>query len=165
MTKKGFTLVELLVYIALTAILFLLVATLIFAILRAQARNRAVAEVESQGVQIMNQIAQSIRNAAVLNSPAAGTTAASLSINTDSAGNNPTIFSLNGNTLQISENGAVTALHNNLITASALSFKNLTRSGTPGSVAIQFTLTYYNPGARVEYNYTKTFYGAAGLRQ
>jgi len=165
MKIKGFTLIELVIYVGLTAILILVLSSVVSGVIRAKARNQAISEVENQGAQIMNQITQSLRNAATLNSPTAGSSAASLSLNSDTAGNNPTIFSISGTTLQISENGTVVALHNNLANASNLSFKNLARAGTPGSIQIQFTLAYNNTGNQVEYNYSKTFNGAAGLRQ
>ena len=56
------------------------------------------------------------------------------------------------------------ALTNSRIVASNLTFTNLSRAGTPGTIRIQFTLTHINPSGRNEYNYNKTFYGSASLR-
>jgi len=51
------------------------------------------------------------------------------------------------------------------VTVSGLTFQNLSRSATPGTVRIQFTLTHVNPAGRNEYSFAKTFIGSATLRQ
>lgn len=68
--------------------------------------------------------------------------------------------------LQIKEGtGSVVPLTNNKVQVSGLTFKNLTRSGTPGIVQISFTISRVNLGGRNEYDYQKTFTASAALRQ
>lgn len=47
---------------------------------------------------------------------------------------------------------------------SNLTFKNLTRSGTPGVIQVSFTISRVNTSGKNEYDYTKTFTGSASLR-
>lgn len=65
-------------------------------------------------------------------------------------------------TVQIKEGaGTITALTNNKVQVSNLSFKNLSRSGTPGSIQVSFTLSRVNLANRNEYEYQKAFIGSA----
>jgi Tfp pilus assembly protein PilW len=48
-------------------------------------------------------------------------------------------------------------LTNSKVKITSLSFKNLTRSGTPGIVQVTFTIGRVNANNRNEYDYTKTF--------
>jgi type II secretory pathway pseudopilin PulG len=67
--------------------------------------------------------------------------------------------------MQVKEGtAAVVPLTNGKVELSNLSFKNLTRSGTPGVVQISFTISRLNPNNRNEYDYQKTFVGTAALR-
>jgi type II secretory pathway pseudopilin PulG len=55
-------------------------------------------------------------------------------------------------------------LTNEKVEVSNLTFKNLTRSGTPGVVQVSFTIYRKNPDGRNEYDYQKTFTSTAALR-
>jgi hypothetical protein len=68
--------------------------------------------------------------------------------------------------MQIKEGtGATVPLTNSKVTVSGLSFKNLTRSGTPGIVQVSFTISRVNTAGRNHYDYQKTFTSSAALRQ
>ena len=162
--KKGFTLIELLLYVGILSFVLLVVSIFLAALLSANAKNQTIAEVEGQGLAAMQIITQALRNADFVNSPAAGTSAASLSINTIIPANNPTIFDLSGGNIRINEAGTTVVLNNSRVIVSGLSFSNLSRVGTPGIIRIQFTLTHANPDGRNEYNFSKTFTTAAALR-
>lgn len=165
-TQKGFTLIELLLYVSISAILLLVISLFLQMLLESRIKNQAIAEVEQQGLQVMQLITQTTRNADTINSPAQGASASSLSINTYTPVNNPTIFDLAGGLIRITEGGgSAVSLTNSRVTASGLTFQNLSRSGTPGTVRIQFTITHVNPEGRNEYSFTKTFTGSATLRQ
>jgi hypothetical protein len=109
---------------------------------------------------------QIVRNAESLNAPAQGSSAPSLSLDVIAVGNDPTVFDFSGGTIRISEGaGLPVALTNTRVIASGLVFQNLSLTGTPGTVRIQFTLTHVNPAGRNEYSFAKTFIGSATLRQ
>lgn len=66
--------------------------------------------------------------------------------------------------LQVKEGtGSTVPLTNNQVMVSGLTFKNLTRSGTPGIVQVSFTISRLNTSGKDEYNYQKTFTGTAAV--
>lgn len=138
--KKGFTLIELLLYVSIVGAIIFSVAGFLSLSMQSRVKNQAISEVEQQGIQVMQVITQAGRNAANVNF----TTAFDL---------------LDG---AIREN--TIALTNSRVIASNLTFTNLSRTGTPGTIRIQFTLTHINPSGRNEYDFNKTFYGSTTLR-
>jgi type II secretory pathway pseudopilin PulG len=61
-------------------------------------------------------------------------------------------------TVQMKEGtGALVPLTSNKVQVSGLTFKNLSRTSTPGAVQVSFTLSRVNPNGRNEYDYQKTF--------
>jgi len=163
--KQGFTLVELMLYIVITTgIIFSFIAFL-QTILEARVKNQTIAEVEQNGMQIIQIINQTVRNATAITTPLQGATGATLTLTVPMGVNSPTIFDLLTGNLRIKEGtGANIALSSPRITVSGLSFQNVTRGGTPGSVKYQFTVTYVNPSGKNEYNFTRTFYASASVR-
>lgn len=164
--RKGFTLIELLLYISITSILLLSISVFLSLLLESRIKNQTIAEVDQQGIQVMQLISQTVRNAEAVTSPTVGTSASALTLDVVTAASDPTIFDLSSGAIRMTEGaGAATELTNSRVMASALTFQNLSRASTPGTVRIQFTLTYVNPSGRNEYNFTKTFISSATLRQ
>lgn len=165
-SKRGFTLLELLLYVSMAGALLLATSFLAFTLLAARVKNQTTSEVEQQGLQIMQSITQVLRNATSINSPATSTSAAALSINTVLPGNNPTMFGVASGVLGIQEGiGATTTLSNNKVFVSGLTFTNMSRVGTPGIVRVQFTVSAINNTGRSEYSYTANFVTSAALRK
>ena len=165
MKRAGFTLVEFIIYIGITAMLLTTLSALFYQLLRSQAKNQVIAEVEQEGGAVMRLVAQTIRNASGVVTPALGTSSSTLSLTTYASSTNPISFDLVSSTIRITEGiGAPVALTPSRVTPSALLFENYSRLNTPPTIRIQFTLTHFNPSGRNEYSYTKTFYGSASLR-
>lgn len=143
--KNGFTLIELLLYVSLSAVVLFALVMFVSSLLEARVRNQTVATVDQEGNRVVSLITQTVRNSITINSPTAGTESASLSLNTGIGGNDPTVFSLVGGTIMMTE-GANTpvALTSNLVIVSNLNFRNLSRPGTPGNVDITFTADHIN---------------------
>ncbi|MDO8482875.1 MAG: prepilin-type N-terminal cleavage/methylation domain-containing protein [bacterium] len=142
-TNKGFTLVELLLYISLSGIILLSVSLFMASLLEARVKNQTIAAVEQEGAQVMEIINQALRNATAINSPATGTSAVLLSINTIIPENNPTIFDVSSSTIRIQEGvGPAVPLTSNRIIVSDLNFKNLTKPFTRGNIRTTFTLSH-----------------------
>lgn len=146
MNKKnnGFTLIELLLYICIVGIIILSVLGFLSLTMQSRVKNQTISEVEQQGLQVMQLITQTGRNA-------------------DSV-NFTTAFDLSGGVIRVNGGSGPVALTNSRVTASGLSFQNLSRTGTPGTIRVQFTLTHVNPSGRNEYTFNKTFYDSATLR-
>ncbi len=166
LTRAGFTLLELILYVGISSIILIITSLFLSTIIQSRVKNQTIAEVEQQGLQVMQIITQATRNADNINSPATSTSAAIFSMNTIISLNNPTVFGLATGTIRIKE-GSATAVNitNSRVIASGLTFQNLSRPSTPGTIRIQFTLTHANPEGRNEYSFSKTFIGSATLRQ
>ncbi len=165
MKKQGFTLIEMLLYMAILSVILLALSSFAFMSFQSRIKNQTIAEVEQQGNQIMDIILQTARNSATINSPSVQASGTSLSLNTYNVATTPTVFSLVGNNIQIVEgSGSAVNLTSGRVAASAVTFSNLSESGAPGTVRVQFTLSYINNAGTNEYDFTKTFYGTASLR-
>ena len=163
--KKGFTLLELLLYISLYSILMMSVVSVLLMILQVRVKNKTIAEVDQQGIQIMQMMTQKIRNANVINTPATGATGNSLSLDMPGTTNDPTIFDVTNGQVRIKEgSGNYIVLNNSLVTVSNFSISNLSRANTHGNIRVEFTITYTNTTGRSEYDYSKTFVADASLR-
>ena len=164
--NQGFTLIELLLYVAISSVILLVISLFLQTLLESRIKNQTIAEVEQQGLQVMQIITQAARNAEAITSPALGASASTLSLDVITGTNDPTMFDVSSGIMRITEGaGSAVSLTNSRITASSLSFSNLSRASTPGTVRIQFTLTHVNPEGRNEYNFAKTFTSSATLRQ
>jgi len=144
----------------------LLVLTLFFQTnLATRAKVKTMAEVNQQGAQIMQIINQTIVNAEAINSPSAGVSASSLSLDVVGASDDPTVFNQTTTNIYITEGvGSPLALNSSLVEVSNLSFTNMSKTDTPGNVKVQFTLTFVNNSGRFEYDFSKTFYSSVSLR-
>jgi len=164
--STGFTLIELLLYLSLAAVILLTITSLWGSVLAARIKNQAITEVQQQAVQAFQLITQIARNAESITAPAANATSSSLVLDVIDSAKDSTTINVSSGVLQITE-GSSTAvtLTNTRVSVSNIVFSNLSRSSTPGSVRIQFTISHVNPASRNEYEYSKTFYGSATLRQ
>ncbi len=164
-SPKGFVLVEVLVYIGIIALILTAVGTLAALTNNARAKQTVEREVEEQGRQVLEQVLQTARNSSGITSPTSRASGSSLTVTVDSAPASPTVFSLSGTTIQITEGAAAAvSLTNSNVLASALSIQNLTRASTPGTIRVSFTLSGTITSGKLPFIYSKTFYGAASLR-
>lgn len=164
--NKGFTLIELLLYIGLAATVAFIVSLSLSFLYQSRIKNQTIAEVEQNGAQVMEIITQAIRNSNSITLPLQSSNGATLQLAFIDGAKNPTIFNQSGTIIQIKEGSASNvSLTSARVQASGLNFNNLTRPNTPGTLRIQFILTYINPGGGNEYIYSKNFYGTASLRK
>ncbi len=163
--QEGFTLIELIIYIAISSFVLGALFALYGSIYQLRVKNESIAEGEQQGQQIIQIISQTVRNAANINSPTAGTAGSILSLQTYSISTDPTIFTISNGIVSIQEGiGAPMALNSPKVTVSNLVFQNLARSGTHGIVKISFTINYTNGSTKVERNFIRNFYDSAAVR-
>jgi len=163
-TQNGYTLLELLIYVAIIGVLLTGVTVFFGVVADARLKNQAVAEVNDQAMAAMDYITQTIRNATSITAPTATTSGASLTLVVPTGSLSPTVFSLSGSTLQVKEGAAAAVpLTSNDVQVSNLTFTNLTRSGTSGNVQVTFTINRTNPNAHNEFDYQKTFTSSAEI--
>ena len=165
-TKKGFTLLELLLYISISAVILFFSLAFLALIQEAKIKNQTIAEVEQQGVQAIEIMTQIIRNAKEINTPPAGSLpGSSFSVDTPVVLNNPTIFDIADGKIRMKQgNNSAMDITSSRVIASELIADNVSRTGTGGIIRFRFTLTYMNNSGRHEYNYSKTFYNSISLR-
>jgi len=164
--KSGFTLIEFLLYFSIAAITIFVISIFLTTLLQFRTKNQTIAEVEQEGIQVMQIVTQTARNAKAINSPTSGNSAPSISLNMADTNKNPTLFDLFSDVIRITEgaNQPIPLTSSGRIIASNLTFQNLSRPGTKGTIRIQFTLTYINNSSRNEFEYSKTFLGSATIR-
>ena len=163
--QRGFTLIELLLYVSIVGGLLMAISMFFATTLESRVKNQSISEVNQQGSAVMEYITKTIRNSDSITTPAAGASAASLTLAVPTGSLSPTIFDLNGTAFQVKEGAAAAIpLTNNKVQISSLSFKNLTRSGTPGIIQVSFIVSRTNTSNRNEYDYQRTFTSSAALR-
>lgn len=159
---SGYTLIELLLYVVIIGTLLTTVTLFFGMTIETRVKNQTIAEVNDQGVQVMDYVTQTIRNASSITTPTPGASGDTLTLVVPTSSLSPTIFNLSGTTLQVKEGtAAAIALTSTDVLISNLTFKNLTRTSTPGNVQVSFTLSHINPNNRNEYEYQRTFVSSA----
>jgi Tfp pilus assembly protein PilW len=163
--QSGYTLIELLLYVAIMGTLLTTVTFFYGTVTASRIKNQSIVEVNDQGTAVMDYLTQTIRNATAITAPATGLSAASLTLTVPTGSLSPTVFSLTGTApaaIQIKEGaGAQVPLTSDDVQISNLTFKNLSRPSTPGVVQISFVIERVNPRGINEFNYQKTFTGTA----
>lgn len=164
---SGVTLVETLLYIALTSLLMLALTSLFGTINRTQVRAEVIETVNQQGAEILRYITEEIRTSTSVSSPTPTNSSTNVVVvSSDTAKGNVT-FSLSGGKFYVTESaGSNTPIQisNNLVIVSNVQFINASQTTTNGNVKIQFTLSYVNPNNQSQFNYSQIFYGTASTR-
>lgn len=164
--RLGFTIIELLLYVSVAAVMLLLAAGFLGTLLQSRVKNQAVSEVEDQGARAVELITQTMRNAIDATVPAPRTSGPLLSLVVATSSASPTIFDSQGGALRITEGAAPPVLlTSSRVALSGLVFQNLARLNTSSTVRVQFTLSRVNPGGKSEYDYSRTFFGSANIRR
>lgn len=162
---KGFSLVEVIIYMAIFIILAGGFETFIGTIRTEYLHAQTMLEVHDQGAQVIHVMAGTIRNARAITAPGTGSSGATLTVTTADSATNPTIFAVSGGVLTMKEGtGAAVPLTNDRVSVSSLSFANLSRSATPGVVRIRMTLGNGIESQHSEEVYSLDFYGSAAIR-
>lgn len=138
--KKGFTLVELLLYMSLLGILLVIMTDVLVSVLNVQNESKASSSVEQDGRYILARLAYDVPQATAIVSPAApgqvATNSAILTIN----GTNYTYDGSTGNLLLTNTNGT-DQLNSFGTQISNLTFQELGQAGGKNDLQIKFTLT------------------------
>lgn len=163
--KNAFTLIELLLYVAVVSILVLTISSFLNIVMQAKEKRQTIAEVEQQGASIAYFISQNIKMASGITSPAMGVSNPTLILSSSDILRNPTIFKVVNNVMVINlSNGADIPLHNDKVSVSNFSCTNLGKAGTSGSINCQFTLSSLNSSNRFEYSFSKKYNVSASRR-
>ena len=167
MNKQGFSIVELVAYIGMATLLMVVVANVSIALVQHRERATIYREVDIQAMRIVQEITDTVRAANGITVPARGTSSTvSLTLSLANGVRNPVVYTVVSNTLYMSEaGGAAQAMHNQQVRIVSTTFENLSRTGTPGVVSLQFLLEYVSPDDSPVRSFSRTIYATASLRQ
>lgn len=167
--KKGFTLLEVMLYVFIFSLLGVAMFQFSNISVRANAYSQSVAELESQGSAVMLKIITAINNAPAsngINYPGLGQSATSLSLVSTATATNPIIFAMGTSSLIIKQgSGPALDLTSNKIKVSNLKFTNFGRANTSGVIQIKFTLSIGTDNDSKESQYSRDFVSAANPLQ
>jgi len=155
MDSKGFTLIEVLIYIAIIGIVITSFITFAMSIGSSRTKTYVVQEVHANARVALDLISQKITLADDVVSPAEGNSGSSLELD------NPDItFSVNNGVLKIDD----TAITSDEVNVFSLSFTNLAPSGERDNIRVQMTVEYRGDGSK-EYEYSQSLQTAISIRK
>jgi type II secretory pathway pseudopilin PulG len=162
--RRGFTLLETVLYIALATIILYAAAQLYTVIVTTQAKNRAMADVTLAAEDALLRITQTVRDAESVSEPASGQTGDMLTLEMrESAEFETEEFVLENGVIYMQDGSqprvAITPVN---VYVSDLQVADLSVTGQH-SLQISFTATS-NATDRTELGYTDTFYATATIR-
>lgn len=162
--KNGFTLIELIFYIALFSVFFVSLFLVLNIFYENKNKNSVTIEVEQQGLFISQVISQEIRNSQSIISPTIGDNSSSLSLQSFDVLRSPIVFYLDSGAVILSENGSVIDnLNSNRIIVSNLNFVNNSIVDNIQGISFSFTVSYKNNSGKKQYEYNKDFFGSVNL--
>lgn len=165
--EKGFTLVELLLYLSVSAIIITVVSVFIITLNEVRIKNQVIATVEEQGAYIAGLINQHIRSAEkVLQPLSSGSSNNELILEIIPQEKSPTRIYLKEDIMMLSEGSSIPIpISDTRIIVSDLKFSNVTPSGSSGHIWHSFIIKAKSDSNRYFYEYTKTFESGASIRR
>lgn len=162
MKSNGFTLVELLLYITLTAVVFVMIISFIMTLMEVRTKVDVIGEVEHNARLVQDRLTDAMRHVEAVNTGTStfGSDPGVLSLDMVDAAVDPTIFSLTADDgqLQVSEAGAAAAtITTENVSVSNLVFTDLTSSEDRGIIQVQFTVTAINEEESPLFDYEESF--------
>ena len=145
---RGFTLVEFIIYVGILSIVLVLITGFLWTIVLGNIKETSFLEIQQNARFALAKIIHETKKATGINS--AGDNFLSLQMADPNL--NPTVFDVDGGKLRITQgtNGPYDLTSDQVI-VSALTFTNLSYPDTPGTIQIEMTIDYINPGNLMEY--------------
>ena len=163
--EKGFTLIEVLIYIAIIGIVVTSFITFSLSISETKNKNYVIQEVHANSRVALNLISQKIRGTQGVVNPTEGDTSNTLVLDIPDTDDNLT-FNVEGNVLNITEGTAIPlAITSDEVKVTNLVFSNLTPTGERANIMVEITVEYNNAGTDIEYTYSQNLQTAVSLRQ
>lgn len=162
--NKGFTLIEIIIYIAIIGVVISGFVSYSLSISGVRNKNYSIATVQANGRAALQVMTQKIREAQAVLTPGAGTSDTQLIL--DMSGTDPDItFSVSDGVLSMQEAGSsATTITDSRAVVSNLVFTNLAASGERDNVRLEMTVDYNTPTGDVQFGYSKSYQTAASTR-
>jgi len=164
--KKGFTLIEVLLSLAIFSISVFVISTFYFESINARVKGQTLMDVESEANQALTIMSQTIRNSVSITSPVQGGSDFRIGLIMPDLAESPTAFGLSEGAIYMLQgvSTGVPITSTSTMEVTNLLFENLSRDNTSGTVRISFTASHVNESGRNEYEYSETYYTSASLR-
>jgi len=163
--RKGFTLIEIMIYTAIVVIILAAVVNFAWNIIYGGVKTSSWQEVQQNTRFAMERITQAVRSASGINSPSMGNSANSLSLQMANPDLNPTVFDVSEDKIRLSQgiNGPY-ELTTDELEVTNLNFTNLSYADTSGTIRIEITIEHKNPGGVIEYEASIDMTSTVSLR-
>ena len=156
--KKGYTLIELLIFMGMFSILLVVMTNIFSQIMDVRRESESVSSVEQDGNYILNRFIYDISRASGINIPnAVGVTNTVLDLTIDSTNY---VYGLNNENLQLTANSQTYQLNGTNTTISNLSFKRIGNDDNKDTIQLNYTVTSPGPSGPE----TKDYQTTVGLR-
>jgi len=144
---KGFTIIELIIYIGIVAGILLVLFNFGWEIVYGDIKSQTIREVQQNSRFAMEKIIESVLSASGINSPLEGNSDDFLSLEMQDLTLSPTVFEVFDGRLIITQAGnSPYQLTNNRVRVTSLQFSNLSYEDTPGTIRVEMTIEHFNPG-------------------
>lgn len=168
--NKGFTLIELVLYVAISAILLTLTGGVVIEILAFQAKTNAIESVADNARAIFGRIEEITTDASSINYPSPEAYSASLDLSMMTWENDPTVIDVSDSKRVRVQQGwwwpeFIYYLSDNDVWIKELSFFNATPSGGSYVFSVKLTIAAVSFSPLREYNYEQTFYSTFHLKK
>jgi Tfp pilus assembly protein PilW len=164
LNSRGFTLIEIILYVAVAGAVLYVASLLYVAILDNDARNNTHASVDESSAHALQIIIDAIRHAENVEEPAHQSMGGDLSLRMADPDRDPTNFSLVTGAVLMQEGNhdpiTITSLNT---VVDGLSFENLSANDKTDSVRVQLDASYRD-STRPETTYAHTYYATATTR-
>jgi len=158
--RTGFTLIELILYMALMSIFLIVLSELFISILEVRKESEAVSSVEQDGRFILTRLNYDLNRATSVTTPASlGETSTNLVI---VIGGDTFTYALTGSNFQLTNTNGTDNINSSGSQISDISFKRIGNSGGNPTIKIAYTVTSVTQ--RVGGAEVKTFNTTIGLR-
>lgn len=140
--KRGYTLIELLVFMGIVSILLVMLTNMLASIIDVRQESESISSIEQDGNYILARFAYDIQRAQTINSPASlGQNGFSLDISIDGINN---LYNLNNGILTVTNNNGILQFNSANSSVSNLNFLRLGNAGDTAredTVRVNFTVT------------------------
>lgn len=139
--RKGMTLVELLIFLAILGVLASTLLPLLFSTTEDRLLQQTASIVEQNGQQILQTMGYHVRHAEKILDPSSGSTGTVLAVQTGSGTTDPTIFGVSTGVLLLVRSTIKEAVSSTQVAVEDFQVYNASVSGARHSVRVRFTLT------------------------
>lgn len=163
---RGFTLIELVVYISIVSGVLLIAVVLSIDLLRGRAKSTSLIVVNQNARLALERMTAAIRNANLVNAGSStfGSHPGSLSLQMPDSAVNPTVFDVSGGAMRVTEGtGSAQSLTSPDIEVTSLLFTYLNQTGSEG-IRISLELRRVNPAGVQEFNVQQSYVASAIVR-